>query len=234
MRLAKFIQEAGVTSRRKAETLIFSGKVEVNGKVKRTPQYEISPSDQVTLDGNLLELEKEQFVFVLNKPRGYLCTNGAGRRRVVDLFQDVPARLFTVGRLDKETEGLLLVTNNGAFAQRVIHPSANLQKEYIAKADQDITHEHLVKLSEGMKIEGTFVRPHLVKKVRRSTVRIVLYEGKKREVRRLLENVGLATCALKRVRIGNLRLGTLPAGAYRRLSEKEQEALFPKKTTKDT
>src|SRR5262249_53449817 len=138
-------------------------------------------------------------------------------RLVLDLFEGVSKRLFTVGRLDKETTGLLIVTNDGTFANQVIHPSSNIHREYVAKTGQEITDQHLKTLSHGIEVEGCFVKPLKVRKVRRGTVKIIVGEGKKREVRALLEAVGLEVKELKRVRIGGLTLGTLPIGAWRTL-----------------
>ncbi len=134
-------------------------------------------------------------------------------------------RLFTAGRLDKESEGLIIVTNDGAFANRVIHPSANLTKLYIAKVDREVTIDHLKRLSRGCKVEGTNVVPVKVEKIRKNTIKIGVKEGKKREVRELLSSCDLECIALKRIQIGPYTLGTLPTGAYRQLSSKEL-ALF--------
>jgi 23S rRNA pseudouridine2605 synthase len=165
---------------------------------------------------------------MLNKPVGYVCSaaRGSHSKIVLDLFQEEGHRLFTVGRLDKDTEGLLLVTNDGHFANEVIHPSANIQKEYLAKTSQEITHEHLVAISNGTLVEGVFVKPLRVSKVRRGTLKVTIAEGKKREVRILLEAAGLEVQALKRIRLGGLHLGELPVGSWRPLTEKEKKLIF--------
>ncbi len=220
IRLNKYLQLCGVASRRKADEFIFDKRVKVNGLVAEGPFTRVEAQDRVTLDGELLRQEEKKVYFLLNKPKGYLCTNAPGKKRVIDLF-DLPYRLFTVGRLDKDTEGLIIVTNDGDFAQRIIHPSANIDKEYIAQVDRPVTNEHLSLIREGCIVEGTFVKPLLVEKIRKNGLRILLSEGKKREVRWLIAGADLDTVELKRVRIGPLRLGTLPVGHYRELSHTE-------------
>jgi len=224
IRLNRYLASAGVASRRAAEDLILAGRVAVNGTVAllTTP---VMPEDQVTVDGETVKPETEKVYYLLNKPRGYVCST-KGDPRVLDLFSDVEYRLFTVGRLDKETEGLLLVTNDGAFADDVIHPSRNIEKEYIVKADQEIDDIHLKTISAGTMVEGVQVAPIRVTKIRNGTLRVVIGEGKKREVRHLLEAAGLQTLALKRIRLGSLILGDIEVGTYRPLTEAEKERLL--------
>jgi len=224
IRLNRYLASAGIASRRAAEELILAGRVAINGAVAvlTTP---VMPGDQVTLDGEIVKPEAEKVYFLLNKPRGYVCST-KGDPRVLDLFTDVDYRLFTVGRLDKDTEGLLLVTNDGTFADEVIHPSKNVEKEYIVKADQEVTDEHLKTISAGTLVEGVHVAPIRISKIRNGTMRIVIGEGKKREVRHLLEAAGLQTLALKRVRLGSLVLGPIEVGAYRPLTEEERTRLL--------
>ncbi len=224
IRLNRFLASAGIASRRAAEELILAGRVAVNGTVAAltTP---VLPEDQVTLDGEPVKPESEKVYYLLNKPRGYVCST-KGEPRVLDLFSDIEYRLFTVGRLDKETEGLLLVTNDGAFADDVIHPSRNIEKEYIVKADKEIDDEHLKAISAGTMVEGVQVAPIRVTKIRNGTLRIVIGEGKKREVRHLLEAAGLETVSLKRIRLGSLVLGTVEVGSFRALTEEEKTRLL--------
>ena len=162
----------------------------------------------------------------MNKPYGYLCANEDGKRNVFRLFEKVKARLFTVGRLDRDTTGLLIVTNDGHFANEVIHPSRGITKEYLVKANREITAEHLKIISSGTEVEGKWVRPHKVTKVRRGTLKIVVGEGRKHEVRKLVAAAGLEVVQLKRIRIGSLHLGNLPEGCYRALSGKERLSVF--------
>lgn len=219
----------GIAARRKCEDIITSGKVTVNGKIVLVPQTMVElPMDKITVSGIPVTEKPELLYFMINKPRGYLCTSieAAGERSVLTLFDDNPERLFTVGRLDLDTEGLLLVTNDGQFAQKVIHPSNNITKEYLVKTDKELLPEHLKAISAGCLVEGVWVKPELVEKVRKGTMKISVSEGKKREVRKLLENVGLEVLQLKRIRIGSLTLGSLPVGTYRPLKDKELSAFL--------
>lgn len=229
-RLSKIIAAAGIASRRAAETLIFDGKVTVNGKKEIVPQTLVDPVvDVIEVGGKRLANRPRKVYYALNKPVGYHCTNAAAiKRRAVDLVA-VPknVRLFTVGRLDKDTSGLILVTNDGHFANRVMHPSGGVRKEYIAKVDQEVGHDHLVALSQGCVVEGALVRPIRVSKIRKGTLRIVVQEGRRHEVRQMLAAAGLEVVELKRVRIGELVLGTIPEGQWRELSSQEIERLFP-------
>jgi 23S rRNA pseudouridine2605 synthase len=227
-RLSKVLAACGVASRRKCEELIFAGKVTVNGEKVLIPQTLVSLEDDKILCGGKSILGKEQKVYyMLNKPAGLLCTSlDAGKEKsVLNLFKEEGLRLFTVGRLDKDTKGLLLVTNDGHFAQSVIHPSKNLSKEYLAKTSKEVTDEHLKAISTGTIVEGVFVKPLAVEKVRRGTIKITVGEGKKREVRCLMEKAGLDVLELKRIRIGGILLGTLPEGSWRELSKAEIEML---------
>lgn len=224
IRLSKHLQQSGACSRRKAEELIFAGKVTVNGVKVLLPETRVDPiTDKVILDGTIVKEVEEKVYFVLNKPKGMLCTApGTGNgRSVLEIFGEEGKRLFTVGRLDKETEGLILVTNDGDFANQVIHPSKEKEKEYLAKTKQEVTHEHLVKISSGTTVEGTFVKPIKVEKVRKGTLKVIVGEGKKREVRILLADAGLDVLSLTRIRVGSLILGSLPVGQYRPLTPKE-------------
>lgn len=214
-----------MVSRRKAEQLIEEGRVTVNGAIAIQPAPLVDLAiDIICVDGKNVRPAEKKVYFLLHKPVGYLCTAQEGpAKRVIDLFAHLPYRLFTVGRLDRETSGLILVTNDGAFSQHLIHPSSEYHKEYIAKVSQEVTDVHLKSLSQGAVVQGTPVRPILVSKVRRGTLKIVIAEGKKHEVRELVETAGLTLLELKRVRIGPLNLGPLPEGSWRALSDKELE-----------
>lgn len=225
LRLSKALAAAGVASRRACEEIIACGRVEVNGKVALLPQTPVDPAqDRIVVDGERLRKPPKKVYYILNKPAGYLCS-AVGARSILKLFGDLPYRLFTVGRLDKETTGLLLVTNDGTFAQNVIHPSAGWTKEYLAKVDQEVTPAHLQRLLAGAEVEGAFVKPVRVSKVRRGTLKIVVAEGRKREVRVLLERAGLTTRSLSRIRLGPLTLGSLAPGKWRSLTESEIKSL---------
>ena len=228
-RLSKALAAAGVASRRACEEIIFAGRVTVNGQVILVPQTQISwGKDHIRVDGERVHGEEDKKVFLFYKPKGVICSNTkVGKHPIVlDFFPEASERLFTVGRLDKESEGLILVTNDGHFANRVIHPSSGITKEYIVKTNQEITAEILKTLSRGAPIDNRWIRPVEVKKVRKGTFRITLREGKKHEVRIFAERANLDVLELKRVRIGPLLLGSLPSGASRFLSPKEKEQLL--------
>jgi 23S rRNA pseudouridine2605 synthase len=144
----------------------------------------------------------------------------------LDLFEEVGLRLYTVGRLDRDTQGLLLVTNDGHFANQVMHPSSNIHKEYLVKTDQELSADHLKAISHGTLVEGVFLTPIKVTKVRRGTLKIVIGEGKKREVRQMLQAAGLKVKELTRIRIGGLLLGDIPVGSWRELTEKDKGLIF--------
>lgn len=227
-RLSKALAAAGVASRRHSEEIIFEGRVTINGQKVLIPQTLVEwGKDRIAVDGKLLTGEGQKVYYILNKPKGYLCTAAdiAGKR-VIDLFDEKDGRLFTAGRLDKYTTGLLIVTNDGHFANRIIHPSSNIEKEYIAKVDREVLHDHLVAISKGTMLEEGFVKPIAVTKIRKATVKVIVGEGKKREVRQMLEHAGLQVTELKRVRIGQLILGDIPEGFFRLLTEREKELIF--------
>ena len=225
-RLSKALAAAGVASRRACEEMIFEGRVTVNGEVIQLPQTLVDgENDRIGVDGNLITGEHAKVYFVLNKPPGYLCSRtkrGQKDKLVFDLVPDAENRLFTVGRLDKDTAGLLLLTNDGDFANHLMHPRYGITKEYLVKVDGEVSHEDLVNLSKGAMVEGAWVKPQKVVKVRRGTLKITVAEGKKHEVRLLVTSIGFKILQLVRIRIGSLTLGNLALGSYRVLKEKER------------
>ncbi len=217
-RLNHFLARCGLASRRHCDSLIQEGRCTVNGEEISTPGYRVDPlKDEVCFDGEKLRPPAAAVIYLFHKPKGYICSH-RGRKTIYDLFTEESARLFSVGRLDKDTSGLLLVTNNGKLAQKLIHPSSNLSKEYLVKTDNFVTDAHLKALAEGYTIAGKWMRPASVKKMRKGTIKISLKEGKKHEVRILVANAGLTLLSLKRVRLGNLHLGNLPEGYYKKIS----------------
>lgn len=230
-RLSKVLAQAGLASRRACEDIIFSGRVTVNGEICLVPQTPVSLKlDDVRVDERKIQHEEKKVYYILNKPIGYICSNAklGNKKIVLDLFQNVDYRLFTIGRLDRDTSGLLLVTNDGHFAQKVIHPSSNISKEYLVKTLQEVDYEHLSALSKGTFVEGKWVKPVKVTKVRRGTIKIEIKEGRKREIRILVEKIGLEIQELKRIRIGGLMLGTLAVGDWREMTENEKIAVLGK------
>ena len=235
-RLSKALAAAGIASRRACEEIIFAGRVKVNGQVIKVPQTQVNwQSDRIHVDEVLVTSEQKKVYYMLNKPPGYLCTSvRPGKKPIVlDLF-DANERLFTVGRLDRETTGLLLVTNDGHFANTVIHPSSNIIKEYLVKTLQEIEGHHLEVLAEGARLDDKWVKPVSVTKVRRGNFKICVKEGKKHEVRIIAERAKLKIVELTRIRIGGLTLGPLPLGEYRRLTERDQELIFAHNAKRDS
>jgi len=231
-RLSKALAAAGIASRRAAEEIIFEGRVKVNGCVVTVPQTLVDwEQDTILVDEAPIRGEEKKVYFILNKPHGYICSNTrlGSKKLVIDLFSHLNLRLFSVGRLDRDTTGLLLITNDGHFANRVIHPSANILKEYLVKTSQEITDLHLKSISKGTYIEECWIKPVKVEKVRKGTLKVVVKEGKKREVRLLVQNAGLEILELSRIRIGGLRLGPIPEGTYRELTESDKQELFQRK-----
>lgn len=227
-RLSKILAAAGVASRRKCEDLIFSGKVTVDDQIVLVPQTFVDPNAQkITVNGQQIHSQDKIYI-MLNKPRGYTCTHlKEDRKKIVyDLLKGFTERLFSIGRLDRDTSGLLLFTNDGHFANQVIHPSSNITKEYLIRTEEQITDEHLKIISKGVWIEDRVVRPCRVRKVRKETLKIGVKEGKKHEVRLLVLKAGLTLLELKRIRIGGLVLSDLEEGRFRNLTEKDREQIF--------
>ncbi len=227
-RLSKVLAAKGIASRRACEELIFAGRVMVNGEVTLIPQTMVDDNDTLTVDDQHVGKTEKKVYYILNKPVGYYCSPVPKERYkyVLDLFQEVPERLFTVGRLDRDTSGLIIVTNDGQFANKVIHPSANIQKEYVVKTNSEITAEHLKQIADGIYIEGSLVVPVKVQKVRKGTLKVVVTDGKKREVRLLVTSAGIDVVELKRTRIGGLHLGSLNEGHWRPMKSNEMDAIF--------
>lgn len=229
-RLSKKLAAAGIASRRKCEEIIFNGRVTVNNKVIIKPEHHVSDRDVICVDGERIRKQNKVY-YMLNKPRGYICS-AASKKSVLTLMPP-KQRLFTVGRLDKDTEGLIIITNDGDFAHKVIHPSSNIHKEYLVKVDREVFFEHLEKINEGTFVEGAFVKPVKITKIRRGTMKIVVSEGRKHEVRQLVEAAGLEVKELKRIRIGGLQLGSLPTGSWRNLTNNEISMLCKETPSKN-
>jgi 23S rRNA pseudouridine2605 synthase len=232
VRLQAFLARSGAApSRRKAEALIFAGRVKVNGRTALLGESAV-PTDRVLLDDQPVELPEVHVYLALNKPAGYLTTlkDDRGRPTVADLMpEDVPG-LIPVGRLDADTTGLLLLTNDGRFAHRVAHPSSEIEKEYELTLENPVPEDRLAVLASGPELEdGKMLPPKLTRLRRRSpektVLNLTLHEGRNRIIRRACVAVGLVLLSLKRVRVGPVRLGNLPEGRYRELTEKELNIL---------
>lgn len=223
-RLVKFLSAAGAASRRAAADLVKAGRVAVNGRCVREPGFRIQISDSVALDGHPVKPIGRFHYILLNKPRGYVCTNADphAQRKAVDLIRlDPPVRLFSAGRLDKESEGMLLFSNDGDYVERLTHPRYGIRKTYLVQVVRNFTETELGRIRAGIRDGGEHLRVLSITSEGNCLYRIVLNEGKKREIRRLTSAVGAPTIALRRVRIGGLALGDLPLGAFRELTPEE-------------
>jgi len=228
MRLQKFLASAGVGSRRYCEELIESGQVRVNGAVAHVGQSVDPDKDIVLFRGRRVSPAKERVVIMVNKPTGYLsaCFRGKEEGWLITELVDIGVRLFPVGRLDRESEGLLLLTNDGELALRLTHPRYEVEKEYEVELDKAATPELVSQLRAGVTLEDGLARPARVDRVSSMKLRLVLTEGRKREVRRMLAALGYPTMRLRRVRLGGLKLGNLRAGQWRMLGEDEVARLL--------
>ncbi|HPY83942.1 pseudouridine synthase [Ruminococcus sp. XPD3002] len=232
IRIQKMIADSGYCSRRKAEELISKGRVKLNGHPVKLGD-KCGFKDLITIDGERLYMpRKKNFVYImLNKPRGYVTTvsDELDRRCVMDLLEDVEERVYPVGRLDRNSEGLLLFTNDGEFANSIMHPSRHITKTYRVTVRPDITDEQLVKLSEGVDIDGKMTLPATVIVKEKQQGRVVLLmtikEGRNRQIRRMCEAVGLEVARLRRISVGPVKLGMLKPGAWRELTAEELRAL---------
>ncbi|MFL5831677.1 MAG: pseudouridine synthase [Solirubrobacteraceae bacterium] len=228
MRLAKYLASAGVASRRAAEGLIRDGRVSVNGEVVRDPARDVTPpADAVCLAGQPVEVESERVVYAVNKPAGVVSTaSDPQRRRTVVSLVESDLRLYPVGRLDIDTTGLILLTNDGELANRLTHPRFEVDKTYRAVvANPPVRDAALRRLRAGIELEDGRTSPARVHRVRPDTLEITIHEGRKRQVRRMCEAVGHPVHRLERIRFGPLELGSLGPGESRRLSAAEVDAL---------
>ena len=234
IRLQKFMAEQGVASRRKSEELIASGKVKVNGHPASLGDKIDPYKDLVTVRGQkITHIRKRKMIYImLHKPRGYVTTvsDERGRKTVMDLIPDIKERIYPVGRLDKDSEGLLILTNDGSFTNCMTHPSHEYAKVYRVTVRPAVTDEILMNLRNGIVIDGRKTAPAEVTVLSQEEGRVVLefilHEGRNREIRKMCESQGLEVARLKRTSIGSLKLGMLPQGQYRELSEQEVKKLL--------
>ncbi len=233
MRLQKYMAMCGVAARRKCEEMIAQGRVRVNGTVITQMGTQVESSDRVELDGQLLLLEEQKRYVLYHKPAGEVTTvsDDKGRETVMDRFKDFGERLYPVGRLDYDSEGLLLLTNDGELAQRLTHPSCEVDKVYLARVAGNPSNEEIERLRRGVFMEGDERRtyPAQVRVVRDeslySDILVTIHEGRNRQVRRMFDAVGHKVLLLRRVRFGALELGELRRGEWRELTAQEVEAL---------
>ncbi|WP_297129223.1 pseudouridine synthase [uncultured Eubacterium sp.] len=234
VRLQKFMAEQGVASRRKSEDLIRAGKVKVNGHVAEIGMKINPRKDLVTVGKQkLTNVKKRKMVYVmLNKPRGYVTTvsDELGRKTVMDLLPDFGCRIYPVGRLDKDSEGLLLLTNDGSFTNCMTHPSHEYAKVYRVTVRPSVNDDILYNLRNGIEIDGRMTAPCevtvLTEQENRVVLEFILHEGRNRQIRKMCESQGLEVARLKRISIGPIKLGMLKQGDYRELSEQDVKKLL--------
>ena len=225
MRINKFISEAGQASRRGADKLITEGRVTINGK-RATIGSQVEPGDDVRVNGNQLFVARNNVYIALNKPVGSTSTTEKGvKGNIVDLVNH-PFRVFHIGRLDKDSEGLILLTNDGDIVNEILRSENQHEKEYIVSVDRPITPEFLKQMSEGVKILDTITLPCKVEQLSKYDFKIILTQGLNRQIRRMCEALGYNVYRLQRIRIMNIQLDNLPVGQWRYLSKKEKVQLF--------
>ncbi len=232
-RLQKILARAGIGSRRKSEEFIKQGKVAVDGRIITELGFKVDPQrHSISFEGKPLSLDEKKTYILLNKPKGYVTTLHDPQKRPIisALCADIPVRLYPVGRLDIDTEGALLLTNDGELAHKVLHPRYEVRKTYIAKVYGHPSAKKLQQLAKGIAIEGKVTAPAslriLEKKQSTTSLEIIIHEGRKRQVRKMFTAIGHHVIALKRVAYGNLKLGKLPLGKYRVLGKKDIARIF--------
>lgn len=231
IRLQKFISQCGIASRRKAEELILGGHVKINGKTAILGD-KVTAADKVFVKGKRVVMPKANHRYImLNKPRGFITTmsDDRGRKCVAELVQNVGERVYPIGRLDKDSEGMLVLTNDGEFANKIMHPRNCVYKFYRVTVRPSIDEDQIVKLETGIELDGRKTAPaevHVIhKEPGRVVLEMILHEGKNREIRRMCEAVGLEVARLKRTQIGGVKMGMLKQGDWRDLTEQEVKKL---------
>lgn len=220
MRINKFISSSGLCSRREAERLIRAGKITVNGEIPEQ-NYMVTPTDAVLIEGKPLPVKKRLIYIALNKPVGVVCTNATTVKNNIADYMHFPERIFAVGRLDKDSEGLLLLTNDGEIAHKILHSEHNHEKEYIVTVDKPITEEFIEKMASGVEILQTVTKPCKVFRMNETTFRIILTQGLNRQIRRMCKELHYRVIRLQRIRIMNIKLADLAYGMWRELTEQE-------------
>ena len=228
VRLNKYLSEAGICSRREADRLIEAGRVLVDGHPAVTGQR-VQTGQKIEVDGMSAVPEEEMILLAVNKPRGIVCSSKSqGGDKTIEEFLHYPKRVYSVGRLDKDSEGLLLMTNNGEILNKIMRAGNYHEKEYLVEVDRPVTETFVKKMAEGVWLRelNVMTRPCRVEKTGNRTFRIVLTQGLNRQIRRMCREQGYQVRTLKRVRIMNISLGGLKTGAYRKVTDQEMESLY--------
>lgn len=225
MRINRYIAESGFCSRRKADELIQTGRVSINKEIAQIGDI-VSENDVVRIDGERIKNAVKFEYYLLNKPKRVICSNEdkLGRTLAVSLIKS-NKRLFTFGRLDYMTEGLIIISNDGELFNRIMHPSKKIYKSYIALVDKEVKPEHLEALKHGVVIDGERTLPAKVKVIAKNEIRVAIHEGKNRQIRKMFETLGYTVKNLKRVKLGELTLKGLEVGKYRSLTKEEIDYL---------
>ena len=226
------LSHAGKASRRRAVVLIESGRVKIDGKIVKEKGYRLDPDKhEIRVDDELLVSEEKKYYFLLNKPEGYICTasDTHGRRKITDIFTRIPARLYPVGRLDKDTTGVIIVTNDGGITHRLSHPRFEIDKEYVVTVKGSVSSRAVDRLKRGIRIDGKNTSPCEIETVRKndsSTVlRLIIHEGRKRQIRRMFKEAGYLVSALDRTKYAGLTSEKLRQGEFRELTDREIKKL---------
>ncbi len=225
VRINKYLSDAGVCSRREADRLIEAGKITVDGK-KVVAGMKVTPDMRIVCNGKPVKREKEFILIALNKPVGIECTSDRNNPDNIIDFVNYPKRIYTIGRLDKNSEGLILMTNDGDIVNKISKSSNVHEKEYVVRVNKPITGEFVKNMQDGVKILDRVTRPCKVYQENKDTFRIILTQGLNRQIRRMCEALGYRVLELKRIRIMNIRLGRLKTGTYRNVTKKEREELL--------
>lgn len=231
MRLQKYLAECGVASRRAAEKMISDGRVSVDGQTITEMGVQVEIGQDIRVDGKLVTPEPDKYYIMYHKPAGEVTTvsDPEGRTTVLDRFRDFPARLYPVGRLDYDSEGLLLLTNDGTLTEQLLHPSHEVEKVYLARVSNELTPDEARRLENGVMVDGRKTARAKVKilgfKSLYTDILVTIHEGRNRQVRKMVEQVGHQVVMLRRIRFGPLKLGELPRGMWRELTQEELKEL---------
>ena len=229
-RINKFISSNGILSRRKADEFVLQGRITINGITISEPGFKVNPdTDKIRIDGELIKISNKKVYILLNKPLRTICSVSDEKHRmtVLDLIK-IPEKIFPIGRLDYETSGLLLLTNDGEFANQMMHPAFNIYKTYSVKISKPLEEKHKIKLTTGIMIDGIKTEPCKIRfdhPKDKQKITISIHEGRNKQVRKMFEKFGYHVRSLHRIEYGNLNLGTLKAGKWRFLNSKEIESL---------